>query len=66
MPRSALGTIGIIDAIPIALNKKPLLTRTLGLIFPAFFPAISATANILRESGAMDIPVWKELYSSTI
>ena len=38
----------------------------LGRRLPALFPASSATANMLSESGARDRPASMALYSSTI
>ena len=41
-------------------------TMLAGRRLPARRPATSATANMLRESGAMDSPASRALYSSTI
>ena len=53
-------------AIPTARSRKPNRMMLLGRRSPAFFPASSATANMLSESGASDRPACIALYSSTI
>ena len=65
-PESARGTIGIRTATPTASSRNPARMILLGLRLPAFLPAITATPNMLSESGAIDRPASIALYSSTI
>ena len=58
--------IGIRIATPIVSPRKPARMILLGLRLPARLPASSATANMLSESGASEIPASSALYSSTI
>ena len=51
---------------PPARSAKPNLTMLAGRRSPAFLPARSATANMLSDSGAIESPAWRALYSSTI
>jgi hypothetical protein len=45
---------------------NPTRMMRLGLRLPALFPASSATANIVSDSGASERPASIALYSSTI
>jgi hypothetical protein len=65
-PEVARGTIGSTTTIPIVNSANPARMRLAGRRFPALFPASRATANMLRDSGAMDRPAPIALYSSTI
>ena len=50
---------------PTTVRTKPQRIRFAGRPF-AMRPAISATANMLSDSGAIDSPACRALYSSTI
>ena len=52
--------------MPIVRSANPSLMMLLGRRPPAFFPARTATANMLSESGASERPASSALYSSTI
>ena len=65
-PESARGTIGTSTTNPTARSVNPARTMLLGRRFPAFLPAIRATANMLSDNGASDKPASMALYSNTI
>ena len=57
---------GSATSTPTAASAKPARMMLLGRRSPARFPASSATANMLSDSGASDRPACIALYSSTI
>jgi hypothetical protein len=65
-PESARGTTGISSSVPSVKIPNPRRMMLLGRRPPAFFPATSATPNMLSESGARDRPASIAVYSSTI
>ena len=56
----------MITAIPTVVSAKPARTTLLERRFPDFLPAIMATANMLRDSGARESPACIALYSRVI
>ena len=65
-PESARGTIGTSPTMPTVTSAKPRQMMLLGRRSPAFWPASSAIANMLRDRGAMERPACIALYSRTI
>ena len=55
---------GTIATIPTSASPNPTRMMLAGRRLPALFPASSATANMVSESGAMDRPACIALYSS--
>ena len=60
-PVLASGTIGISSTIAAATSANPTRMMLAGRRLPALLPAISATANMVRESGARDSPACSAL-----
>ena len=65
-PESARGTIGISTSDPDREQHESRPDDAAGRRLPARFPASSAIANMLSDSGASDRPASIALYSSTI
>ena len=65
-PLSTRGTMGMMIAIPTAASRNPARMMAAARRLPARFPAMTATANIVRDSGASDRPACIALYSSVI
>ena len=65
-PESARGTMGSNAATPMVRRRNPARMMPAGRLFPARFPASSATANMLSDSGAIESPDPIALYSRTI
>ena len=56
----------MITAMPTVVSANPARTTLLERRFPAFLPAIMATANMLRDNGANESPACIALYSRVI
>ena len=65
-PDVARGTIGTRITMPASTSAKPARMILARAPVPARFPATSAVANIVSDSGARDRPACIALYSSTI
>ena len=65
-PLSARGTNGMMIAIPRLARRKPARMIAAGRRSPALFPATSAAANMVSDSGASERPASRASYSRVI